>query len=435
MPLLKTFLIQTIIILCSTAAACAVAVPAYNFLKKKYISYSLGNFCNHLWYFLMSYFLLIFAVQLFVDSTSIFNLIFNANDTFMDFFNPIAYISGQSPYAAGDNACYSGLSFSFYLVIAKILSVIPETAGIAIKMSKSGMFALYAYTGAGIILFAAAAMKLKIGVLSEKFLFLILILCSSPFIYQFERTNIIFLVNILIIVFFIFRRSKNKTLFESGLICLAAASAIKIYPAVFVLVLIKDKKFKETARFAFYCIALFFIPFFFFGNADSVKEFFTCLINLSKNSENMISSHWVTIHNFFSVPFYPASHSAILKFFRMLFFAAGCLAFFAQKDEWKGAAILSAIMILLPARSAQYTVIFMTLPLILFLNAQNKTRKDIFYSVLFAGTFAPLAFGSDNLMTVSIMTESISIIVMSICLIYESIFIYARKKFPQLKRS
>ncbi len=428
----EPFLIQTLIILCCQAIAFAAAAPAYNLLKKKYPDYGISKFCNHVWYFLMICFLLAFAAMLIADKNSIFNLIFNANDAFMDFFNPIAYISSSTPYAAGDGACYSGLSFSFYLFISKLISAVPETAGLAIKMSKTGIFMLYAYIFASIAVFMTAVIKLKTGRFSEKILFLFLILFSSPLIYQFERANIIFIANFLIIVFYICYESKNKKLFEAGLICLAAAAAIKIYPAIFALMLIKDKKWKETARFTVYCAVLFIAPFFIFGSINSIKDFFYCVATLSKNSENTISSHWVTIHNFFLAFLYPQDYSMAVKVMRVIFFISGCFTFFFHSEKWKTAAILSMLMILTPARSAQYAVIFMTLPLILFMNSQNKRRKDIAYAVLFAGIFAPLAFKSNNLLTISVMSESISIILMGSFLIYEGVYLFARRSLNKL---
>ena len=59
--------------------------------------------------------------------------------------------------------------------------------------------------------------------------------------------------------------SQNKTYREVGILALAFAAALKLYPAVFGWFLIADKRYKDAVRCAIYGVALLLIPSFFFG--------------------------------------------------------------------------------------------------------------------------------------------------------------------------
>ncbi|MDR1941979.1 MAG: glycosyltransferase 87 family protein [Endomicrobium sp.] len=415
------FIIQTALIIIIELFVFAAACAAYVLIKKRRPFYSENDYCGHIWFVCMSVCLAAFSVEILCDWNAIFNIVLKtANDSFMDFFNPVSYILSSQPYEAGLNACYSGLSFLFYLIIAKITAAQNMPAEM-IKSSVSGQYALFFYTLITALLFCILVFKFeKSKNLPRKIILTTLIFCSAPFIYQFERANIIFIANLFITAFFICFQSKNKKIFEIGLICLAAAAAIKIYPAVFILLLIKEKKLKEVLRFVLYFLLLFTVPFFIIGSADTISCFAESLSILSGISKGIISSHWVSLHNFLAVPCAYFDALYLITPMRILFTILVGVSFFMEKSLWKSAALLTALIILLPHRSAQYVVILTVAPLILFLNDSDKKLKDIIYSVLFAGTFIPIAVKSACLFTSSVMFENVSLIFLSVLIIYET---------------
>lgn len=66
------------------------------------------------------------------------------------------------------------------------------------------------------------------------------------------------------LVFFVTKDSEKRWVREIGYLCLAFAAALKVYPAIFGFVLIKEKKYKEAFRLAIYGIAVFIISFLLF---------------------------------------------------------------------------------------------------------------------------------------------------------------------------
>ena len=61
---------------------------------------------------------------------------------------------------------------------------------------------------------------------------------------------------------------------EGGLILLAVCVGMKLYPAVFGLVFLKEKKYRQLARLILYSIVLFFGPFVFFGGRAGLAAWF-----------------------------------------------------------------------------------------------------------------------------------------------------------------
>ena len=73
-------------------------------------------------------------------------------------------------------------------------------------------------------------------------------------LFAFERANSIIVAFIGMLFFLALKESKNRVLKEIGIISLAVASAIKIYPVVLFVLLLKEKKYKELLRGVVYCL-------------------------------------------------------------------------------------------------------------------------------------------------------------------------------------
>ena len=88
---------------------------------------------------------------------------------------------------------------------------------------------------------------------------------SFPFLYLFERGNILLLTFVLVLIFLVFGDSPSRTRRELALLALAAAAALKLYPAIFALFLLRDKRYRELGRVILYFLLLSVLPTFFFG--------------------------------------------------------------------------------------------------------------------------------------------------------------------------
>lgn len=71
---------------------------------------------------------------------------------------------------------------------------------------------------------------------------------------------------------------------ELALICLACAAAMKLYPALFGLLLLSDKKYKEAVRAVIYGIVLLVVPFFFMGGVGQIPQMLKNSLTLNNNT-------------------------------------------------------------------------------------------------------------------------------------------------------
>ena len=95
-----------------------------------------------------------------------------------------------------------------------------------------------------------------------KSLFSIAICTSSFVVYSVMRGNIILLAVACTLCYMLLYDSKNKGLRQIALLSLALATNIKIYPAIFGCLLLKEKRWKDACLCALYAVLMLIIPFF-----------------------------------------------------------------------------------------------------------------------------------------------------------------------------
>lgn len=323
-------------------------------------------------------------------------LFVDREDSFMDFFNPLNYV-GTNPYERGD--IYPPMAFAIYLLLS---GLIPRdvllAGGKAIRVSQEGLFAFIIYMAATCVIFTAITLSMKQGSSFRRGLFCLVMACSAPFAYQFERANIIFVALLFLVLFFHLKSSEMAWLREMAYISLAMAAAIKLYPAIFGLILIRERKWRESLRCALYGLLFFLPPFFLF---NGLSDFGKWLHNLSagiSHTAGMGFGYQVSYANsvkilFASTGFYPDDIDARANLIALILLALSVIAFFFLKSAWKSICLLTLACVGFPSISYHYSAIFMVVPLILFLDTPGPRRvSDYLYMLAFAGILIPLPF-------------------------------------------
>lgn len=350
----------------------------------------------------------IFAVEMFVShGDSIYSLVFDDNgrfgDYFMDHFNSVLQVRDGIPY---DNTRYTagGMYPPFaYMLYSLLCSIMPNHVlidGYVLRSSIPGLISLFVIS---MLMYSAIAgiiaMSWK-GRIVEKVTFISLMFMSAPFIFLAERGNIIIVALIFSMIFIAFKDSEFKWARELAYISLAIAAAIKIYPALFGLLLLKDKKWSAAVRCVIYGLVLFTLPAFLFGGIP-------CFIQIARNTVNAFSilnqgimyrvgavnSLQYGLGWLFKVLNIPFGTYTLSCLFSFLLFTLSIVSIFYLKRDWKPVAIVSLLTILVVQISYIYALIFMIIPLILFLNERGKAKPmDYVYLSLFIATFAPVKF-------------------------------------------
>lgn len=293
---------------------------------------------------------------------------------------------GRRPYEKG--VIYPPICYLMYYIFLRMIPIEQTGLGsVAFKTFQAPMLALAFYEFISVGIFILCLFKMKKGNNREKILFLITTFMSIPFLFTFERGNIIFVALICLMLFMCFKDSENKLLREFALVSLALSAAIKIYPAIFGLILIKEKKWKEIIRVIIYGIIVFFVPFMFFGGFSEVIEF---VYNLTQTTGEFSISYVINRMNFsaaieeISNIFGLENIELISKTAIGVIFVLSCITSLLSKENWKAYALIVCLIVGIPGISFTYTAIFFVIPLIYFLDNNDKRKlMDYVYLLLF----------------------------------------------------
>lgn len=404
---------------------------------------------QYLYYGGMCFFILLMLVAGYVShGESIRTILLNdKHDVLMDFYNSVQY--GMKPYAA--KVIYPPLINVFYGFLGRFM-VIQDGDIRALRTTQLGalvfgMYIIFVYNGLIYFFF-----RLKNGTAAERMLFIFTMLFSLPFLYNYDRANsvIIALLGLMIFVYFHHSEYKKKRIFSY--ISLAVAAGVKISPAIFGLLLLRERKYKEAAVAMVIGVVIFMGPFILTdGNIfillENIQYTTTMFQNIVLNLDtfemidvgngvfvNLLSTiaYMGRLFNFNGQSLAEAINLIILIFGLIIVLLARKL------KQWKVIALLSILLVLCPGFSNIYNILFMSLPLVLFLNTCPAPSKlNVMYLLLFIGMFMPginakigvLWIFADDWHPLTIMTiiESWSILLFTVLLLMEGVYCFYRE--------
>lgn len=382
----------------------------------------------------------------------IFNGIFFQNvflndpyDTFMDFFNPINTEKFEPYYDL--HTSYPALPCIIFRIF---LQFVPKEfqevnrVGYDFRTTQMSMIVFIAFNI--IIIWSISAIvrhKCKLNQKEQSVLILAMLL-SMPFMFALERGNIILLSFVFSLFFCAYFDSPQKWVREMAYIALAIAAAIKIYPAILGLLVVKKGKIKECLHLVIYGILFFFLPFWYF---DGIGSFIMLIKDLKYTGNGIYSGYGMNVSlNNLSKTFAAICninfHDNLIKVIYILTVILLLLAFVMLEEKWKKELVLVMFIILLPKTNYYYVLLYLFIPFIEFLNyCKNSdlshTGEDKKYAVLFALIFIPWASGRIQKLSEGVryyVTYSMLINYLAVCgivllLFKESII----KKYPDLK--
>ena len=123
---------------------------------------------------------------------------------------------------------------------------------------------------AGVLLAFASVLLREPYARKKRRLLTVAVLFSFPFVFLYERGNTVFLALIFVVVFLQNYNSEGRIAREVGLLSLAFAASLKLYPAVFGAVLLTDRRYREAGRCIVYGFLMLLIPSFAFGGPVSI---------------------------------------------------------------------------------------------------------------------------------------------------------------------
>lgn len=374
------------------------------------------------------------------NGVTVSNLLFNKDDVFMDFFNSVVDCSGDAYGESG--VIYPPLVVLFYKFCSMFFNIDSMKAS-EVRETSLGMIIFVCFTIVSYILFAKLIYKYKNGSFANKSLFAFFTLFSFPMIYLIERGNIIVLVLPLLLYFVNEYDSDVKYKRHLAYICLAISVAIKIYPVFFGLLLLKKKKnFKNILLCIFYGAVFFFVPFIFVGGFSQLGVLIHNILYTSSMFGSKGFGFKVSISNTFSLFGHVFNHIRLFEtagnVFLIITVLAGLFLILFNKwnEDWKIYAVISLIIILVPGFSYIYSVAYMIIPLLFFLNKKEIKWIDYIYSLLFIAQFIFLVAKTDELFpsfnsaelncNIATVVESIALLAMLVLLYFDGVITFFR---------
>lgn len=279
---------------------------------------------------------------------------------------------------------------------------------------------------------------------------ILLILLSGPFLYLYSRSNILLLVIVLCMFFIQYYDSQNKILKELALIALAFATAIKIYPVIFGILLIRKHNAKVCIRAIIYGIIIFFGPFLIYG-IETIPLFFENLIlRDTSTSYNYVLNHAIGIKSAIQIIGGILLNKIIWKpltFFWILALLSMLYVFCVSKEKWKRYFALSMLCIWGFNGSYLYNLCFLIIPLLYFLDEKACGKLDYIYSfffiILFSTLFLPEATTLNILLDINnlghvswaIVIVNIILLIMALLLVIETTIKLKKKPVKKILNS
>lgn len=321
-----------------------------------------------------------------------FNDLLFGEDYFMDFYNSMCDAGTRDVYKER-GVIYPPLSSLFFLLISK---AVPHEY-IALKYGNNERLQMYS-DGLCQIVFVIfiVTVTLALGMLfydilqrkltkSESFLTAFFIMISFPMIYCIQRGNVALIAMVLSAFFVFYRSSENKIIRELSYVALALAAGFKIYPAIFGLLLITDKKYKEAIRLVIYGAAAFFLPFVFYGGFEGISIFIKNLITFSGGNIWAYSligpSILIDLKQMATVLGIDISlYLTIAKV--VVWLMCAFIVFFAN-EEWKKLIGLFFAFVNIDSTARVYILIFLLISFVSYILQRSEGKINIIYGIMF----------------------------------------------------
>jgi len=305
--------------------------------------------------------------------------LFLQTDRFNDFFNMREWCKNMNPYFD-----HTYLGNSNYLPIANIIfwlfSLIPKKVSLVLFVGLfSALIGLFTYINLPKTLDNGNRLKYTV----------VISFLSYAYLFCLDRANLEPFVAIPIMAFLFFYVKQQHQL---AILFLAIAAATKIYPVIFVLLYVGDKRYKEVSLTAFYTIILILVPLYFqkggfVQNLEFILNGFELDLNTAsfvgafddKGNQMIQGTSLFSVLKIMNIKMSLGITNMLTKYFVFVaLFALFTVLYvvLVEKILWRKVTLLTCLIIMLPHISFDYKFIHILFCLYLFIN-ESKSEIDL----------------------------------------------------------
>ncbi len=214
-------------------------------------------------YFILSIsgILIFFVVAFFLGSRAFDWIAMENNSSWAmsDYYRHVFYALNRfTVYEHENKACFPPLAYMFYYFIGRITNSGADIAFDAeLVQEPYYMMVFLAYSVSGVVILIYAISELKIKNWQKKLLAVSLIFSTPLFAGALERGNLTLYAVGFLLIAMKWRDSESRWKKEAALILIAVSAGIKIYPAFFGILYLKEKRYREAGRLMIYGVLFF----------------------------------------------------------------------------------------------------------------------------------------------------------------------------------
>ncbi len=322
----------------------------------------------------------------------------DSKDAFMDFINPMQSVLSnnyaQEGHYTAIGGTYPPIARAAFWIVGQILPSNMQMYSAAQIKSNYGTLLVFFVLALSMV--ALLFVYRWLGK-TKAMTFAMFAVFSSPMLFMVDRGNIVIFALLFCAIFVAGYRSENPLIRHIAYICLGLAAALKIYPVVLGLLVVKEKKWKRIIPCVVYGVIFCVLPFFFIGGfSELVLYIRNVTTSFGKNAVNV--NEWLLNYgnvlagwgeNFLGDA---AIGRTVARFslYPVTLLLAACV--FLAKERWKAVLAACMIIVLYPGYSVFYCAAFFAIPLMCFLAADHHRRIDYVYAVGFLLVLMPLQF-------------------------------------------
>ena len=321
------------------------------------------------------------------------------HDLFADFFNCQRYIAGWDPYFNEINGYGEKCYFPLAYLILGLFNGFADYANLSLQECYSCTEAIMSCILFSLISCLIYFHSLKCLIPKFSFYDSLLIVFSSLFLFTIERGNLTLLACAGLCYYLAFKDNENKNLKYFSLFALCFATVLKVYPVLFGILLLKEKRISDIAACVTITLVLVFVPFLFFERG--VVENFTQLISNVKVNTSSYSPYHIFPRFGLASTLYPflkilhigdglmrgALQGMLLITYALSFLSI--LIVLISKNKWNSLFLLTVTLIMLPVNSALYCGMYIV-PVFLFYLYRNDMEKNKWFLLLFFVFLCPI---------------------------------------------
>ncbi|MBQ8983555.1 MAG: DUF2029 domain-containing protein [Lachnospiraceae bacterium] len=324
-----------------------------------------------------------------------------------DLFNVMFYSKDRDPYNNPINGMAEKAYFPLSYVICYGLSVlsslnwyIEKNEGITYTGSVQSLQSMPIVIGVFFISVLLVILAVQFFEMVEadkwkKYLIMLIVMGSGTMMFTYERGNLILLALIGVLLFLMSYDSDVKWFRELGYLGLAIAGALKGYPAILGILLIYRHEWKEVIRLLIYGVVLAFGPFLLLKGGFSNIPIW--LDNLRANSDLYMFLRYPRVGYYYFIANTDGTTNedkmALVRIWKPIIMGIGIYSVVSslfQNRKWLQICTLLTFIIIYPANSGLYCLIYLLPVIILYLNDNKKRWTDMLYLPIFMLVLTPL---------------------------------------------